>query len=137
MKKPLSEGPRGKEGFYGTWNYWSGRFRTGVREQALKGGHTVKLSNSHGPESLRAVVNSLGSGAVAATKNEAAACEIVLLVVPWDKVPETLASLPKWKNQILIDGTNPFHGRPEVTHLPISGTCLPASWLRLWRQAHG
>ena len=30
---------------------------------------------------------------------------------PWDNVPETLASLPKWKNQILIDGTNPFHGK--------------------------
>ena len=28
-----------------------------------------------------------------------------------DNVPETLASLPKWKNQILIDGTNPFHGK--------------------------
>jgi predicted dinucleotide-binding enzyme len=26
-------------------------------------------------------------------------------------VPETLASLPKWNNQILIDGTNPFHGK--------------------------
>ena len=23
----------------------------------------------------------------------------------------TLASLPKWNNQILIDGTNPFHGK--------------------------
>jgi Predicted dinucleotide-binding enzymes len=31
--------------------------------------------------------------------------------VPWDNVPETLASLPKWKNQVLIDGTNPFHGK--------------------------
>jgi 8-hydroxy-5-deazaflavin:NADPH oxidoreductase len=36
---------------------------------------------------------------------------MVLLAVPWDNVPETLASLPKWKNQILIDGTNPFHGK--------------------------
>jgi predicted dinucleotide-binding enzyme len=48
---------------------------------------------------------------MAATKEEAAACEIVLLAVPWDNVPETLASLPTWKNQILIDGTNPFHGK--------------------------
>jgi predicted dinucleotide-binding enzyme len=48
---------------------------------------------------------------MAATKEEAAACEMVLLAVPWDNVPETLASLPKWKNQILIDGTNPFHGQ--------------------------
>src|SRR5258705_6139889 len=36
---------------------------------------------------------------------------MVLLAVPWDNVPETLASLPKWRNQILIDGTNPFHGK--------------------------
>ena len=48
---------------------------------------------------------------MAVTKEEAAACEMVLLAVPWDNVPETLASLPKWENQILIDGTNPFHGQ--------------------------
>jgi predicted dinucleotide-binding enzyme len=48
---------------------------------------------------------------MAATKEEAAACEMVLLAVPWDNVPETLASLPEWNNQILIDGTNPFHGK--------------------------
>jgi predicted dinucleotide-binding enzyme len=36
---------------------------------------------------------------------------MVLLAVPWDNVPGTLASLPKWNNQILIDGTNPFHGK--------------------------
>ena len=36
---------------------------------------------------------------------------MVLLAVPWDNVPETLANLPTWKNQILIDGTNPFHGK--------------------------
>jgi predicted dinucleotide-binding enzyme len=36
---------------------------------------------------------------------------MVLLAVPWDNVPDTLVSLPKWKNQILIDGTNPFHGK--------------------------
>src|SRR6202030_374539 len=71
----------------------------------------VKLSNRRGPESLLEIVNHLGSGATAATTEEAAACEMVLLAVPWDNVPETLASLPEWKNQILIDGTNPFHGQ--------------------------
>ena len=80
-------------------------------KRTLEAGHKVKLSNSRGPESLREIVNRLGPGAMAATKEEAAACEIVLLAVPWDNVPETLASLPTWKNQILIDGTNPFHGK--------------------------
>jgi len=80
-------------------------------KQVLKAGHVVKLSNSRGPNSLREIVNRLGPGAAAATTEEAAACEMVLLAVTWDSVREALASLPKWKNQILIDGVNPFHGR--------------------------
>jgi predicted dinucleotide-binding enzyme len=89
----------------------AGDFAQAFARRALKAGHKVKLSNSRGPESLREIVNQLGPGAMAATTKEAAACEMVLLAVPWDNVPETLASLPKWKNQILIDGTNPFHGK--------------------------
>jgi len=89
----------------------AGDFAQAFAKRALKAGHKVKLSNSRGPDSLRETVNRLGPGAIAATKEEAAACEIVLLAVPWDNVPETLASLPTWKNQILIDGTNPFHGQ--------------------------
>src|SRR5216683_5401150 len=88
----------------------AGDFAQAFAKRALKAGHKVKLSNSRGPESLREIVNRLGPGAIAATKEEAAACEMVLLAVPWDNVPETLARLPEWTNQILIDGTNPFHG---------------------------
>ena len=88
----------------------AGAFAQAFAKRALKAGHKVKLSNSRGPESLREIVSQLGFGATAATKEEAAACEMVLLAVPWDNVPETLANLPRWKNQILIDGTNPFHG---------------------------
>ena len=91
----------------------AGDFAQAFAKRALKAGHKVKLSNSRGPESLREIVNRLGPGAMAATKEEAAACEIVLLAVPWDNVPETLLSLPKWRNQILIDGTNPFHGKAK------------------------
>ena len=89
----------------------AGDFAQAFAKRALKAGHKVKLSNSRGSHSLREIVNRLGPGATAVTKEEAAACEIVLLAVPWDNVPETLASLPQWKNQILIDGTNPFHGK--------------------------
>ena len=98
--------------------FGAGAFAQAFAKQALKAGHKVKLSNSRGSDSLREIVNRLGPGAMAATKEEAAACEMVLLAVPWDNVPETLASLPKWKNQILIDGTNPYHGK--------AGTFKPA-----------
>jgi 8-hydroxy-5-deazaflavin:NADPH oxidoreductase len=89
----------------------AGAFAQAFAKRALKAAHKVKLSNDRGPDSLREIVNQLGPGATAATKEEAAACEMVLLAVPWDYVPRTLASLPRWKNQILIDGTNPFHGK--------------------------
>src|ERR1700751_877428 len=89
----------------------AGAFAQAFAKRALKAGHKVKLSNSQGPDSLREIVDQLGPGAIAATKEQAAACEMVLLAVPWDNVPGTLASLPKWKNQILIDGTNPLHGK--------------------------
>jgi 8-hydroxy-5-deazaflavin:NADPH oxidoreductase len=89
----------------------AGAFAQAFAKRALKVGHKVKLSNHLGPDSLREIVHQLGPGATAASREEAAACEMVLLAVPWDNVPETLASLPKWNNQILIDGTNPFHGR--------------------------
>src|SRR5262249_5527056 len=89
----------------------AGAFAQAFAKRALKVGHKLKLSNSQGPGSLREIVDQLGPGAMAAAREEAAACEMVLLAVPWDNVPETLAGLPEWKNQILIDGTNPFHGK--------------------------
>jgi 8-hydroxy-5-deazaflavin:NADPH oxidoreductase len=89
----------------------AGAFALAFAKRTLKARYKVKLSNSRGPDSLREIVKQLGPGATAATREEAAACEMVLLAVPWDNVPETLASLPKWNNQILLDGTNPFHGK--------------------------
>src|ERR1700746_1120256 len=89
----------------------AGPFQQAFPKRGGRAGHKVKLSNSRGPGSLRELVNRLGPGVTAATTEEAAACEMVLLAVPWDSVAETLASLPKWKNQILIDAINPFHGK--------------------------
>lgn len=65
---------------------------------------------------------------------------MVLLAVPWDKVPETLAMLPEWTNQILIDGTNPFHGEAgdftpadvgnRYTSQLVAAHALEREWLR-------
>src|SRR5258708_637502 len=89
----------------------AGAFAQAFAKRALRAGHKLKLSNDRGPDSLREIVNQLGPGAEAVHKEVAASCELVLLAVPWDNVPGTLASLPTWRNQILIDGTNPFHGK--------------------------
>src|SRR5207253_4087223 len=62
----------------------AGDFAQAFAKRALKTGHKVKLSNNRGPESLREIVNQLGPGAMAVTNEEAAACEMVLLAVPWE-----------------------------------------------------
>jgi predicted dinucleotide-binding enzyme len=36
---------------------------------------------------------------------------MVLLAIPWDDVPRTLSSFGDWGGRILIDATNPYHGR--------------------------
>jgi len=89
----------------------AGALAQAFAKRVLKAGFNVKISNNRGPESLRDIVNQLGRGATAVPKEEAAACEMVLLAVPWDNLTETLAGLPQWKNQILIDGVNPFLGK--------------------------
>jgi predicted dinucleotide-binding enzyme len=76
--------------------------------EALAAGHEVVLSSRHGPESLAGKVAELGDGASAATVEEAASLDYVLLAVPWPNVEDALRGLPAWNGRVLIDATNPF-----------------------------
>jgi predicted dinucleotide-binding enzyme len=70
---------------------------------ALRAGRTVVIANSRGPESLAAVASELG--ATAGTVGEAATAGIVVIAVPWDRVPAAVQGL-EWNGQIVIDATN-------------------------------
>jgi hypothetical protein len=72
---------------------------------AQRAGRRVLIANSRGPESLVSVVSELGDGASAGTVEQAAAVGIVVLAVPWDRVPAALQGL-EWNGQIVIDATN-------------------------------
>ena len=76
--------------------------------EALAAGHEVVLSSRRGPESLASKVAELGHGASAATVEEAASLDYVLLAVPWPNIEDALQGLPAWNGRVLIDATNPF-----------------------------
>lgn len=76
--------------------------------KAIAAGHTVEISNSRGPNSLAQVIEALGAGALAATRETAASNDVVLLAVPWPRVEDALRGLPDWGGRILIDATNGF-----------------------------
>jgi 8-hydroxy-5-deazaflavin:NADPH oxidoreductase len=61
----------------------SGKIGSALAQLAVGAGHDVVLSNSRGPETLRAVVARLGSRARAATPAEAAAAgDVVVVTIP-------------------------------------------------------
>jgi predicted dinucleotide-binding enzyme len=85
----------------------AGRLGQAMARTALRAGRSVVIANSRGPESLASVVSALGEGVSAGTVTEAASAGIVVIAVPWDRVPEAVEGL-NWSGQIVIDTTNDF-----------------------------
>jgi NADP oxidoreductase coenzyme F420-dependent len=59
------------------------------------------ISNSRGPETLKAVVEMLGDGVSAGTVEEAPAAAVVVLAVPWGNVRDAMKGL-EWNGQVVI-----------------------------------
>jgi 8-hydroxy-5-deazaflavin:NADPH oxidoreductase len=85
----------------------AGRLGQGMARTALRAGREVVIANSRDPESLRSLVSELGDGASAGTVDQAAGAGIVVIAVPWPRVPEAVQGL-EWSRQIVIDATNDF-----------------------------
>jgi predicted dinucleotide-binding enzyme len=83
----------------------AGRLGQAMARTALRAGRRVVIANSRGPESLASVVSTLGDGVSAGTVDEAASAGIVVIAVPWDRVPEAVQGLT-WNGQVVIDATN-------------------------------
>jgi predicted dinucleotide-binding enzyme len=83
----------------------AGRLGQAMARTARRAGRDVVIANSRGPESLTSVVSDLGEGVSAVTADEAAAAGIVVIAVPWDRVPDAVRGL-EWNGQIVIDATN-------------------------------
>lgn len=66
------------------------------------------ISNSRGPQSLASLVQKLGPHISAVSTQEAAQAPIVLVAVPWSRLPEALSGLPPWEGRIVIDSNNPL-----------------------------
>jgi 8-hydroxy-5-deazaflavin:NADPH oxidoreductase len=83
----------------------AGRLGQAMARTALRAGRSVVIANSRGPESLASVVSAFGDGVSAGRVNEAASAGIVVVAVPWDRVPEAVQGL-NWNGQVVIDATN-------------------------------
>ena len=83
----------------------AGRLGQAMARTALRAGRRVVIANSRGRESLTSVVSALGDGLSAGSVEEAVAAGIVVIAVPWDRVPEAVHGL-EWNGRIVVDATN-------------------------------
>jgi predicted dinucleotide-binding enzyme len=83
----------------------AGRLGQAMARTALRAGRDVVIANSRGPESLASVVTTLGEGVSAGTADNAASAGIVVIAVPWDRLPEAVQGID-WNGQVVIDATN-------------------------------
>jgi len=81
----------------------AGRLGQSMARTAQRAGRRVLIANSRGPESLATVASELGASG--GTVREAAAADVVVIAVPWDRVPAAVQGL-EWNGQIVIDATN-------------------------------
>lgn len=86
----------------------AGQIGTAFAEALAKAGIPAIIANSRGPESLRALAEKLGPTITAGTVADAASADLVLIAVPWSKLPQALAGLPDWAGRIVIDANNPI-----------------------------
>jgi predicted dinucleotide-binding enzyme len=79
-----------------------------VATQLAKAGVATLISNDRGAASLANAARDLGPSVSAASRFDAAHCDIVVLAVPWASLDVALAGLPAWNGRILIDAMNPI-----------------------------
>ncbi len=87
-------------------------------------GHHVRLANSRGPESLAALVASIGDNVEAASAQDAVDhAELVVIAVPWTKREELLGETGPYDGKIVIDAMNAYTEDFEVDDLGDRTSC--------------
>lgn len=86
----------------------AGNIGSAFAKALSRNGIAAMISNSRGPESLSSLVKELAPHISAVSIEAAAQADIVLVAVPWSKLPAALSGLPNWNGRIVIDANNPI-----------------------------
>jgi len=87
----------------------------------------VVLANSRGPASLKDIAGKLGPKVRAATVQEAASANIVILAVPFSAVPNVVSAISDWRGRIVVDATNAVD-LPSFTPTDLGGQIEAFCW---------
>jgi 8-hydroxy-5-deazaflavin:NADPH oxidoreductase len=86
----------------------SGNIGVALARLFARAGIEVSLANSRGPESIRELAASIGSGVQAVSLEQALESEVIFMAVPFLAVEQFGKSRPDWTGKIVVDTTNAF-----------------------------
>ena len=87
----------------------SGNIGGNIGKHLAKAGHEVMFSSRH-PEELQTMADEVGAK-VGKTEEAAEFGEVILLAIPYGKVPDVAEQIGSLNNKILIDAGNPYPNR--------------------------
>jgi predicted dinucleotide-binding enzyme len=109
----------------------AGRIGGNAARLLAAAGHEVLLSFSRDPGRLREQADAIGERARAGTVREAAEFgEVVLLSVPWRRIPDALRQAGSLEGKIVIDTTNQY-GADGLERLPDGQTAAQLNQQRM------
>ncbi|WP_234791188.1 NADPH-dependent F420 reductase [Agrobacterium rubi] len=86
----------------------AGNIGSAFAKALARNGIAATIANSRGPETLSNLVEELAPHISAVSIEAAAQADIVLVAVPWSKLPAALSGLTNWNRRIVIDANNPI-----------------------------
>jgi predicted dinucleotide-binding enzyme len=87
----------------------SGKIGSALAGLFARAGIEVSIANPRGPESLRALTETLGSGVRAVELESALGSDVIFMAVPFLAVEPFGRSLPDWTGKTVVDTTNAFY----------------------------
>ncbi|MEO9009559.1 MAG: NAD(P)-binding domain-containing protein [Nakamurella sp.] len=94
----------------------SGNIGTAMARLFARGGIEVSIANTRGTESLRPLVDSLGTQVRAVSLEEALEGDVIVLAIPFAALGTVGAAKPDWTGKTVIDATNAVYspGSAEI-----------------------
>lgn len=86
----------------------AGNIGAALARAFARSGVRAVIANRSGPESLKGLTDELSPWITAATPQEAAKSDIVVVAVNWSKIPGALEGLGPWDGKIVVDANNPI-----------------------------
>ena len=84
----------------------AGAIGTALALQFSRKNIRVKIANTRGGESLSNLTAALGNNVEATSSQDALKADVVILAVPFDRVPDAVRQAAAWDNRIVVDATN-------------------------------